>query len=121
MSDHKTPRQVFDSEPAELNFDSRPFTGLCDYGKTDSGTHKVRSLGELCSDVCKNGTATESLSCMPDGEFYVRQCSRPSCCAAQTFLHFGGLAMPTRLDGCVTCSVIPEEIIRVLIHYCFKC
>ena len=46
ISDHETLRQVVENEPAELNFESRTFKELCDFGKAETRTEKVRSLGE---------------------------------------------------------------------------
>lgn len=37
----------------------------------------------------------------------------------QTFLHFGGLLLLALLDSCVTCSIIPEEVLLMLLDYVF--
>ena len=71
----------------------------------------VRSLSELFEDAIANGTVvtTTSLSELDDESFHVRNRPRPSGYAAQTVLHFTKLGMPSLLDSCATCSIMPLE------------
>ena len=68
----------------------------CDRGQLGS----IRSLGDC-----------------PEYFFSSRLTSRPTGYVAQTMFHFGGLATPVLLDSGATCSIIPEEVLCILLAY----
>ena len=84
---------------------------------------KLYSLSELFEAAESNGTVTsiQSMDDIGSEEFTKRNYPRPAGYAAQTILHFGGLCVPALLDSCATCSVMPEEVLCILLGHVFSC
>ena len=128
LADCDVLRQILDEEPAHLDMRAMSFQQLCMSTTNDKHANysagkgdRVRSLHDIFSKVCQNSAAIKKgLEDIPDKEFSHRSRPRPSGYASQTVLHFGGLCVPTLLDSCATCSVIPEEVLCVLLDYIFK-
>ena len=118
-------RHVFDIDPSEINMKALTFQQLCLMNaptparSNKAGHDKVHSLTDLFMKASKNGgpCKTMSLDSMDRGEFSVRTHPRPSGYVAQTLVHMGGLCIPTMLDSCATCSIIPEEVLLVLLDH----
>ena len=87
-----------------------------------SKVDSVRSLEDLFSRAVKSGSVTDAqcLADYPEDCFKLRDRAKPSGYAAQTVLHFGGICMPTLLDSCATCSIIPEEVLCIVLEHVRK-
>ena len=110
-------------DDSKLNFDTKSvsFLNLCLAGEEDalSKIDSVKSLGDLFSKAVENGAVThaESLDDYPEDCFTQRDRAKPSGYAAQTVVHFGGICMPALLDSCATCSIIPEEVLCLMLEH----